>query len=376
MATDFRALPKLRPNKPNLQPFYYFDIASDHPQWQPTTQTVHPPTPTYPDRIHLISWNIDFSTPAPSERMSAALQHLNTLQATHDKNNGAPTILFFQEMVPSDLKLIQEAPWIRDRFYITDISHAQWRGGYGTTTLVDRRLALQRVFRVPFASSTMGRDGLFVDIRVKDSGIVRLCNTHLESLQSGTPARAVQLKLVSEFMRGIGGCGGGPATATAEAGEWDSAAASEAKAETENEVELSLPNPRAAIVAGDLNAIASADVDLPGKCGLSDAFLALGGTGSDEEGFTWGYQRPGWVSSRLPCGRLDKVLFCGGVAAVSLTRIGRGLKARVDVRTSDNEGGVGSDSDSDRFEDIWVTDHFGLGAEFRILPVPVPCRLE
>ncbi|KAL4916421.1 Endonuclease/exonuclease/phosphatase [Aspergillus aurantiobrunneus] len=328
----------LRPNQPNLQPFHFFDTTADPPRWRPSTPEhirQQPASAANIDRIHLVSWNIDFSTPASSERMTTALQYLRDLQSEHDQKNGPPTVIFFQEMVASDLHLIQQAPWVREKFYVTDLSGSRWRGSYGTSTLVDRRLALQRAFRVPYALSTMQRDGLFVDIKVHNS-IIRLCNTHLESLASGTTRRPVQMKLASEFMHGTNDTSGD---------------------------DVPLPAPHAAILAGDLNAFAPEDADSPRACNLQDAFLALGGREGTADGFTWGYQNPSWMADKFPCGRLDKVLFCGAIEVLLLTKIGEGLKARIDVSMSDDEG----DSDSDRFEELWVTDHFGLMADFRIL---------
>lgn len=72
-------------------------------------------------------------------------------------------------MVPADLEVIKSTPWIQEKFYITDLSHTRWGGGYGTTTLIDRRLSVQRVFRVPYSDSFMNRDGLFVDVAISNS---------------------------------------------------------------------------------------------------------------------------------------------------------------------------------------------------------------
>lgn len=339
-----------QPIRPNIQPFRYFDSRGPQPRWRPAfTQTDVQATQQPPvidtDKLHLISWNIDFSTPAPTERMTEALKYLNKLQNEHDDRNGPPTVIFLQEMVHSDLQLLQEASWVQERFHLTDTSDQHWRGTYGTTTLVDRRLQLERVFRVPYPLSFMQRDALFVDIKLQSS-IIRLCNTHLESLASGTPKRSVQLKLASELMHGTAGCSfpddSGDANAT--------------------DGLLQIPN--AAILAGDLNAFAPEDVNLPSKCDLKDAYLALGGTEGSEEGFTWGYQCPDWMDGQFPCGRLDKVLFCGNIGTLSLAKIGQGLKARIDVRIPEECSGPPTDDD---FEDIWVTDHFGLVSDFKIV---------
>ncbi|KAL4862445.1 hypothetical protein BDV12DRAFT_43177 [Aspergillus spectabilis] len=332
------------PDQPSTQDFYYFDLTADPPRWYPASilTAAHQASPDEGNSLHLITWNIDFQAPGPIERMSAALYHLEELLSRHDKINGPPTVIFFQEMVASDLKLIQQTPWVQKQFYITDLSGSNWKASYGTSTLVDRRLALQRVFRVPYALSRMQRDGLFADINIHDS-VIRLCNTHLESLASGNAVRPVQLKVASKFMHGTA-----RSSSTGPSGEQNL-----------------LPIPHAAILAGDLNAFAPQDAITPTECGLQDAFSVLGGQDGADDSFTWGKQNPDWMANKFPCGRLDKVLFCGGAEVLGLTKIGEGLKTTVDTQTSDEDN---LDLGSGRFAEVWVTDHYGLSADFRILP--------
>ncbi|KAL4804672.1 Endonuclease/exonuclease/phosphatase [Aspergillus unguis] len=327
---------QLVPDEPNLQTFYHFDQTADPPQWRPSTETPTPPAQT--DQIHLLSWNIDFSTSAGPQRMTAALQYLYTLLTEHEKNDGAPTVMLLQEMVDSDLTVIQQTSWVQERFYITDISDSHFGVSYETTTLVDRRLPPQRVFRVPYSRSCMDRDALFVDVKVNDR-TVRICNTHLESLAVGMRMRPVQLKLASEFMHGT-------------------------NSNPDGREEIQLPKPHAAILAGDLNAFAPEDRLAPGECGLQDAFLTLGGKEDTEEGYTWGYQNPPWALGKFPPSRMDKVLLCGGLETKSFELIGKGLKTTIEFYHSDYEEEDSSDSD----EDIWITDHFGLEAHFRVVP--------
>ncbi|RDW68873.1 endonuclease/exonuclease/phosphatase family protein [Aspergillus mulundensis] len=341
---DYRMMARLRPDEPNFQPFFFFDPSLDPPRWRPVSppkhNAPHPPAGVPTDKIHLLSWNIDFTTPLAEERMTAALKYLGDLQAEHEKSDGSPTVIFFQEMVASDLHLINETPWVREKFYMTDLSGGHWRSYYGTTTLIDRRLSPERVFRVPYKLSAMQRDALFVDVKVEDS-VIRLCNTHLESLASGVSRRPVQLKLASTFMHGTNGSSNDNTGPSKDA--------------------ISLPTPQAAILAGDLNAFAPEDAVAPGECNLEDAYLAVGGTEGAEEGFTWGYQSP----SEFAPSRMDKVLFSGRIEPLAFRLMGKGLKIRVDVRNSDEEE---NDPADDPFEDIWVTDHFGLVADFRIEP--------
>ncbi|PLB55831.1 hypothetical protein P170DRAFT_443531 [Aspergillus steynii IBT 23096] len=327
---------------PNLdtpipQPFYHFTNSSWHPATSPTTTTTTT-TSTPLQTLRLTTWNIDFRVPYANQRMTKALSYLSTL---HDSSHTTPSVIFLQEMVWSDLLLIQQQPWIQERFYITDVSTGNWALGheYGTTTLIDKRLDVRGVWRVRYSASRMGRDALFVDIGISGFGdgdgrqtgpedsILRLCNTHLESLVSQPPRRPMQLRLAAQFMRGDG-----PSV------------------------------PHAAILAGDLNAFAPEDLTAPEECGLQDAFLVLGGQDGTEESYTWGQQLSEYERGRFGCSRMDKVLFCGGVEVQSLEKIGAGEKIWIEYpQESDSE------ESSETGEDMWVTDHIGLQAVFRIV---------
>ncbi|RHZ47381.1 endonuclease/exonuclease/phosphatase family protein [Aspergillus thermomutatus] len=355
----------MRLDRANPQPFYhYFNKI-----WTPirsspditrnlSTSNVYQILRKNVTRIRLTTWNIDFQTPLGCERMAAALEYLSHQHSTQNPasqhDDETPSIIFLQEMVESDLQLIQESGWVQEKFFITDISCDRWRGYYGTTTMIDKQLVVQGVFRVPYSSSRMQRDALFVDVDVgSGSGppgaeggcILRLCNTHLESLVSSPPRRPEQLRLASSFMHGSG-----PAPAPA----------------PEDEGEYTPPTPHAAILAGDLNAFAPEDRSAPEECGLRDAFLALGGREGTEESFTWGQQVPAWMREKFGCSRMDKILYCGGVEAKSLKRIGDGVTVRVDLR-GDHSDSEHDDESEDEYEDVWVTDHLGLQGEFEVL---------
>ncbi|KAL2219585.1 endonuclease/exonuclease/phosphatase family protein [Thermoascus aurantiacus ATCC 26904] len=344
MSELFAAKSKLPWNydEPSLQPFYYFhkgiwtpakSIAEIPHQAAATThEKVH-----HPSKIRLITWNIDAMVPYEEERMAGALEYLEKLynqsqtqpQTTatssenNDNNNDAdagvpPLVIFLQEMLRSDLKQIKNTKWIQEHFYITDSSPEFWENGYhGTTTLVEKRLPIRRVFRG------------------SERKILRLCNTHLESLVSHPPLRPVQMKLASTFMHGSGP----PESST-----------------SDRDVEV--PAPHASILAGDLNAFAPEDLTAPVECGLQDAFLVLGGKDGTEESYTWGQQAPEELRRQFGCSRMDKILFCGGMEVKSLERIGEGLKVKV---LSDD----GETTPEER--DEWVTDHLGLMADFVVI---------
>ncbi|KAL1963127.1 hypothetical protein VTN77DRAFT_8670 [Rasamsonia byssochlamydoides] len=126
-----------------------------------------------------------------------------------------------------------------------------------------------------------------------------------------------------------------------------------------------LPAPHASALAGDLNAFAPEDRTAPVEAGLQDAFLVLGGKEDTEEGYTWGQQVPEETRRRFGCSRMDKVLFCGGLQVNSLERIGAEVtvKIRVEFEFEEEE----EDEDDDKDEEVWVTDHLGLMADFTIV---------
>lgn len=175
----------IMPDMPDPQPYYSYNHTTQ--TWSPveTDSTVEPTTTTTTTTtintnttplktFTLTTWNIDFQQPCKAERTQAGLNYLSKvlLKPSDDKNNDVTpiNIIFLQEMVPNDLTIIQQTKWIQDHFFITDLNHTQWRGSYGTTTLIDRRCHVQRVFRVPYSTSRMQRDGLFVDLDCQEGG--------------------------------------------------------------------------------------------------------------------------------------------------------------------------------------------------------------
>ncbi|KAF9882763.1 hypothetical protein FE257_005311 [Aspergillus nanangensis] len=338
----------------NLQPFYEYL----HPAWKPIQPRHHRDNNNNNNNnnndnitnLRITTWNIDFQTPAKTPRTAAALNYLSQTIPT-----APPSILLLQEMIASDLDLIKQTPWIQTNFNITDLSPTDWQGTYGTTMLIDKRLPVQRVFRVPYSATRMQRDALFVDIAISatepssspgntnptaNAPILRVGTTHLESLLSNPPIRPVQLRLAAGFMHGGG------------------------RADERDEVVL--PVPHAAILAGDLNAFAPEDLTAPGECGLRDAFLVLGGQDGEEESFTWGQQVPVWMKEQFGCSRMDKVLFCGGLEVKTLRRIGEGETVWIDYPREASDLGD-DDDESSRGERVWVTDHLGLEADFEVI---------
>lgn len=223
--------------------------------------------------IRLISWNIDVLKPFAKERMGAALDYLNQVVSSTPPDRAI--FILFQEMGTSDMEQIRETSWVKERFHLTDLDGKSWpEPYYGTTMLVDRRLKIDSVFRVPWYSK-YGRDGLFVDVGLSNAAdpcaaqdkLLRVCNTHLESLVANPPIRPTQLTAASQYL---------------------------------NQDKISC-----GIVAGDFNAIEAFDHTLHLENNLNDAYLQCRGSEDSQHGYTWGYQSPLAVRKRFPCRRMS-----------------------------------------------------------------------
>lgn len=337
-----------KPDEPHAQPYYAFDTATS--SWVPKTPSPDAVAAHGITHLAIYTWNIDFMLPHAEPRMRAALAHLDTLTSTH-ANTTTAAVIFLQECTPGDLATIAAAPWVRARHHLTDVDASNWATAhYGTVALVDARLTPAAAFRVHYAQTRMDRDALFVDVVLSSSSsslsssspssstdhdggkstttgrrkVVRLCNTHLESLALDPPFRPPQMRLVARHLRAEG--------------------------------------VHAGLAAGDFNAVQPADRTLhsEGGNGLRDAYLELGGQEDAEAGYTWGQQAATALRAQFGCSRMDKVYLCGGARPVRLERFG----AEVLVE-GEEEGreivGLG-------FERPWITDHLGVMAEVEIVP--------
>ena len=241
---------------PKVQPYYSFINGA----WKENGDPLPTPDLLSNDiKIKLVTWNIDYLAVAGPQRMTAALKYLNDILITGFSSANIPSIIFLQEMTSSDLDIIKSTSWIQSRFSITDISHDFWISSYGTTTLVDLRLPLKRVFRTLYASD-MGRDALFIDLDYVDgnnnagNSRIRLGNTHLESLVADPPLRPAQVALASRSLHDDTVQGG--------------------------------------VLVGDFNAIQRFDRTLHVETDLKDAYLEAGGIEGDEkEGDGPGYEK-------------------------------------------------------------------------------------
>lgn len=309
-------------DQPWQQPYHVYSTQYGH--WTPinTSAPKSPSTgPTEIRRLALYSWNIDFMLPFADSRMGAAVEHLQSLVTAHPSPASTTTVIFFAECLVSDLKLLAAHPWIQETFHMTDVDETFWQSGhYGTTTLVDKRVSITNCFRVHYSQTRMERDGLFVDLD-STGNVLRLCNTHLESLALEPAYRPPQLALCAQYMN--------DQTVTA------------------------------AILAGDLNAIQDFDRTLHSANGLKDAYLELGGEELDSAGHTWGQQTSTKLREQFGTSRMDKVLFCGErLRLKAFERFGAGVEVG-DAEERQEIVELG-------FEKGWITDHLGIKAVFEM----------
>lgn len=169
----------------------------------------------------------------------------------------------------------------------------------------------------------MERDALFVDVVMKDKNVLRLCNTHLESLALTPAVRPIQVNVAAKFMHE--------------------------------------PGISASILAGDFNAIQPFDRTLHTDNNLKDAYLELGGEEDVDTGYTWGQQAQTNLRQMFGCSRMDKVFFCGGIEVLNLERFG------IDVEVASDEDKAALMKEG--LEKGWVTDHLGVKAEFKMVEV-------
>jgi tyrosyl-DNA phosphodiesterase 2 len=306
------------------QPFYTFRDGV----WAPVDVGIHTSTLSTPKRealrsLRVVTWNIDFMASEPRARMASAVKYLEELVDTIPQST--PIAIFLQEMMDSDTEVEHKAndlhqlknePWIQQRFNITDSDTSGWSNPYGQTMLIDRRLAITSVSRLPLVSEYQ-RDALLVDVDMgsEDSKLLRLCNVHLDSLSGSL--RPIQWKALGEFVPRI-----------------------------EEGIEAS-------IVAGDCNATQPRDQTEARDNGFKDAYLELGGIEGDASGATWGFQS--LDGARWGTSRMDRQLYCGRVHVRSLERIGVGMR----VQDEQASWRIERQGELD-----FVTDHYGLMGDY------------
>ncbi|KAF5367577.1 hypothetical protein D9758_003707 [Tetrapyrgos nigripes] len=234
-----------------------------------------------PNRINLITWNIDFQSPYPTERMQGAMKFLQEYLG----DPPSPCVILLQEVSNKVLPYLLEVEWIQRHFLITPTSKVKWngKGTYGLVTLVEKSIPVVHSSIVHFANKVvtdMERAVLLTDVKLRVPGtgsgkdekclVVRIANVHLESLGylMAVKKRREQLKFCAWIVR-----------------------------------EPDEQHPfHGGVVAGDFNAIDSDSDSQVTEEGLKDHGPEM----ELREQFTWGVNddRGGY-----PPGRLDKIVY-------------------------------------------------------------------
>jgi hypothetical protein len=249
-------------------------------------------------------------------------------------------VILLQEVNRESVLQILQTRWVQENFILigSEPPTTVWDGvsvpaRYFTMMMIPIGVRPQNSFRMPLPTR-MGRDAVLVDIplcpttnpSVKD--VLRLCTSHLESLDNNASRRKRQLELISEKLTEHGG----------------------------------VSNVVAGLIGGDMNAIHDEERALPDLFGLKDAWADVGPQHAEHEeyvstggreGHTWGYQSG---ETGFPPKRFDKFLYAGRVETVPLSetpgfgkrlgRLGVGLKVESDQR--------------------WASDHYGIAIGIKV----------
>lgn len=317
-----------------FQSWHEFDKADD--RWHAVdTATTSPDDkqgaatdqPTQP--YHLVTWNVDYSSPFPTQRLSALLSQTLSLSPP-------PDIIFLQELSAKALQHLLSNPQIRLGFLLSDAAAVPPTGQAFTTMTLLSRARFRTppgpgpVWRVPYPSRFQ-RDALCCDVFVPAGPgaaphhrvRLRLVNVHLDSLPVQPSLRPRQVAVAAGLVHSAG----------------------------------------RGVVAGDFNPVLPAAVDggLVEENGLVDAWVALY---PGEPGFTWGV---GGEEPFPPC-RMDKVAVVGlrveGVEVLAPGCVSSAAAARgvVAVVGTGDLAALGYEGD----EMVPWSDHAGVRCWFRL----------
>lgn len=111
--------------EPTHQPWYEHTATTG---WQPVQEVSEYSKVVVIDKVSLLSWNIDQFRAYEKERMEAALKFLEDYLSQLPQR----PIIMLNEVLSSGLDIIRLQPWIREGYYLTDISHEFWESSrYG-----------------------------------------------------------------------------------------------------------------------------------------------------------------------------------------------------------------------------------------------------
>jgi tyrosyl-DNA phosphodiesterase 2 len=327
--------------------------------------------------LKVVSWNIDFSSPKPVERVVIIMKYLQRIFGNHPDQ----LVILLQEVCQISVQQILQTKWIQQNFIIVGnnpprIFHAgiPRPAKYFTLMMIPKGLKIENSFRI-LLPSEMGRDAMFVDILlgpIKEKSnsdaknVLRLCTTHLESLEEGKSLRKRQLELISQRLH-----------------EYND-----------------MNNVIAGLVGGDMNAVHDMEHMLHREVRLKDAWDDLcentwEGSWDDKlvecplisknkeldpsygeiNGHTWGYQSG--VRKWAP-NRFDKFMYTGLLQTVPLREaqrfkgiirpLGRlGIGLVVNILSKVEQSGQQPSKSVEMIEKAWVSDHFGISIGVKIV---------
>lgn len=77
-----------------------------------------------------------------------------------------------------------EQPFVRERYFVSDIDGRSFNTWYGVILLISNRLHVTGLTLVDFPLSSMGRRLILADLQIRPNQLVRIGTVHLESLNN------------------------------------------------------------------------------------------------------------------------------------------------------------------------------------------------
>lgn len=278
---------------------------------------------------NFVTWNVDYSSPFPGDRLSSLLSQIFSLSPAVD-------IIFFQELSAKAFLGLLDEPEIRRGWFLSDANGVLPAGqSFTTITLLSKRRFQTPnpgpAWRVKYPSRFQ-RDALCCDIFVPlapgtpgHPARVRLVNVHLDSLPIQPSLRSQQVSSIAALIRSAG----------------------------------------RGIVAGDFNPVLPTDDTLVPDNGLVDAWAELH---PDDPGFTWGLDR----KEPFPPNRMDKVAMVGlsveNIEVLSPGYISRTAAAGGVLASGSTQklGALGNEKERGNEEMVSCSDHLGLRCSFNL----------
>lgn len=131
--------------------------------------------------LSLVTFNVWFDGFKQRERAAALFDIVESCQ---------PDVICFQEVTALFLCWLLEMPWVRQHYYVCDISGASWGTWYGVLVLT--RHCPDKIGVIGDFPTTQGRRFFYIDLNINGE-IFRIGTVHLESFQRSTSFRMAQL---------------------------------------------------------------------------------------------------------------------------------------------------------------------------------------